>query len=255
MNSLTENTQIIYEAVGNIKTSITEKGVDTPNETPISNLSHSIDEIEVMTYGVDYSINGTAIENNGMGCLTFSKDIAVSIPQSTTSSIISIADNALRGENYINELTVRNSIVLIGKGSFSFMRGLKTLIFEENSQIQSLPNLMCENCLSLKNVTFPSRLTELSAQAFAYCENLEKIFFPASLTTIQAGAFIGCQNLERIYFRGNQIHYIGSNAFASCESLTDVYYAGTQAEWEAVTIVTNNTALINATIHYNYTPE
>ncbi len=48
---------------------------------------------------------------------------------------------------------------------------------------------------------------------------------------------------------------IERQAFAECESLTDVYYKGSQEEWWEISIGIENSPLINATIHYNYTGE
>ena len=42
---------------------------------------------------------------------------------------------------------------------------------------------------------------------------------------------------------------IDSIAFYNCGSLTDVYYGGTQQQWNAITIGSSNSNLLNATIH------
>ncbi len=45
---------------------------------------------------------------------------------------------------------------------------------------------------------------------------------------------------------------IGKMAFRTCDSITDVYYAGTEVQWKNIVIGTDNDALLNANIHYNY---
>ena len=45
---------------------------------------------------------------------------------------------------------------------------------------------------------------------------------------------------------------IGKQAFKTCNSITDVYYAGTEEQWKKIVVGTDNEALLNANIHYNY---
>jgi methionine-rich copper-binding protein CopC len=48
---------------------------------------------------------------------------------------------------------------------------------------------------------------------------------------------------------------IGYYAFDSCPALKDVYYGGTQDDWNNILIQSNNEALINANIQFNYVVE
>lgn len=48
---------------------------------------------------------------------------------------------------------------------------------------------------------------------------------------------------------------IGDFAFSGCTGLTDVWYTGSEAERSAITLVSNNSALLAATWHYNTCPD
>ena len=59
---------------------------------------------------------------------------------------------------------------------------------------------------------------------------------------------------------GPMYHYsvtsISGGAFASCNRLTDVYYGGSAGQWKQISIdndYSENSWLLNATIHYNST--
>ncbi len=45
---------------------------------------------------------------------------------------------------------------------------------------------------------------------------------------------------------------IGKQSFKTCNSITDVYYAGTEEQWKKIVVGTDNEALLNANIHFNY---
>ncbi|MCD7797344.1 MAG: leucine-rich repeat domain-containing protein, partial [Clostridiales bacterium] len=61
-------------------------------------------------------------------------------------------------------------------------------------------------------------------------------------------AFHYCTDLTSITMQ-NSVTSIGWSAFNNCISLTDVYYGGRVAEWNSISIGSNNSDLLNATIH------
>lgn len=73
--------------------------------------------------------------------------------------------------------------------------------------------------------------------------------FAEGLKTIGASAFENCTGAVKVYFPIS-LNEIKSNAFSGCTSITDVYYAGTEAEWNAITIGSNNSNITDARIHY-----
>lgn len=97
--------------------------------------------------------------------------------------------------------------------------------------------------------TIPNSVNGFGWCAFNDCTDLTNITIPNSVTSINALVFSGCIGLINITIP-DSVKSIGYGAFSLCASLTDVYYNGTQAEWEEVSIGSNNSYLLNATIHY-----
>ncbi len=69
-------------------------------------------------------------------------------------------------------------------------------------------------------------------------------------TSIGKYAFSGCETLVGVLI-GKDVRSIGESAFADCPALMDVFYPGSEEEWQAIQIAANNTALTDATIHFN----
>ena len=68
------------------------------------------------------------------------------------------------------------------------------------------------------------------------------------------GAFYGCDAFNSVTIP-DSVTSIGDFAFESCDALTNVYYTGTEEQWKNILIESNNSNLLNATIHYNYIPQ
>ena len=99
-----------------------------------------------------------------------------------------------------------------------------------NNGIANISNSAFDGCSSLTSVTIPDSVTSIGYSAFRYCSSLASVTIPDSVTSI------------------------GNSAFRDCSSLVDVYYTGTQQQWDAISIGLYNDPLLNATIHYNYSP-
>lgn len=69
--------------------------------------------------------------------------------------------------------------------------------------------------------TVPEGVTEISENAFRYCEGLTEVILPRSLTGIGANAFECCYGLSHVGF-SEGLRTIGENAFYDCDSLTEV---------------------------------
>ena len=103
------------------------------------------------------------------------------------------------------------SVSEIGKGAFYHCLELKTVVFEEGSQLKALGDGVFVDCGSLKEFTIPANVETIGEAAFAFCVKLEKITIPKS------------------------VKKIGQAAFALCP-LKTVYYDGTAEEWANIEI-------------------
>ena len=68
------------------------------------------------------------------------------------------------------------------------------------------------------------------------------------MTRIYDNAFTNCNNLTTIILPSS-LTSIGANAIP--DSVTDISFSGTESEWNSISIGSGNTALQNATVHYN----
>ena len=82
----------------------------------------------------------------------------------------------------------------------------------------------------IKRIVITEGITRIGKNVFRFFPNLTEVVIPTSVTEISVGAF------------------------QTCDSITDVYYSGTEVQWNNIVIGDSNDALLNATIHYNYTP-
>ena len=105
-------------------------------------------------------------------------------------------------------------------------------------------------CSTLVNNNVPNGLGWLPTGNYI---NLESIIIPDSVISISDRAFEDCSSLTTIVISSG-VTSIGRAAFDGCSSLTVVYYTGTEAEWAAINIDSDNSALTSASIHFNYNP-
>ncbi len=80
----------------------------------------------------------------------------------------------------------------------------------------------------MKEIVIPDGISVIGMYTFDGCTSLERVTIPSSVTTIEVSAFSIYQG-----------------------SLSDVYYKGTETQWNSITIDDSNSALLNATLHYN----
>ncbi len=103
---------------------------------------------------------------------------------------------------------------------------IKSIVLE--GDVASIGNNAFFNCQRLTSVIISDNVTQIGDTAFALCSELVSITIPTNVTSIPINAFYGCNKLN------------------------DVYYSGTEEEWNSILISEGNTALTQATIHYNF---
>ena len=126
------------------------------------------------------------------------------------------------------------SVTEIGQSAFYHCTELKTVEFEEGSQLKALGDGVFVDCGKLETVELPSGITKIGARAFANCGSLKEFTIPANVETIGETAFAFCVKLEKITIP-KSVKKIGQAAFALCP-LKTVYYDGTAEEWANIEI-------------------
>ena len=92
---------------------------------------------------------------------------------------------------------------------------------------------------------------EIAPDAFLYCPWIDEVKMPQGVDEIGYHTFYYNTGLHSINIP-ESVRKIGKSAFYYCYNLKDVYFEGTYDEWKNITIETNNSALTNASIHYQY---
>ena len=130
-----------------------------------------------------------------------------------TYSVTKIADNALKGNTTVKEVTVGNNIVEIGEGAFQNATKLTTV--KLGSNVTTIDKNAFAGCTKLKKVTASgSKITTVAESAFKGNKALTTIDFSKSkVKTIGKNAFAGDKKLKTLKFNGNALKSVGKNAF------------------------------------------
>lgn len=147
----------------------------------------------------------------------------------------------------VEHVYIGKEITSIEPEAFCYFTQLKSVEFEEGSQLSAVGAYAFSGCSSLEYVNLPastrtvgtaafldctklswasfgsgsSALNAISASAFSNCKALNDIELPKSLRTIGDYAFSGCEALTGISIPA-KVETVGEGAFENCPRLTDV---------------------------------
>ncbi len=136
--------------------------------------------------------------------------------------VTKIAEKAFYESN-IESVYIPASIKEIGEQAFYWLYNLKTVTFENESQLVSIGANAFYQCSNLEGFDIPAGVTEIGEQAFSGCAKIEQITIPAGIFLIEKFTFAGCSSLTDVNFAsGCRIMQIGGFAFADCTSLQSI---------------------------------
>ncbi len=153
-----------------------------------------------------------------------------SIIPTDANVVTSIGNQAFYGANIhssstnVKSITIPANITSISSEAFS-ISGFESIVFAENSSLNSLGNYCFSNCQYLTSFTIPDGVTTIGYRCFLNCYSLTTLVIPTSVTSIGSNLLLGVTGVS-------------------------IYYAGTQAEWDEMTVDSDNTNLNNATKYY-----
>ncbi len=154
---------------------------------------------------------------------------------------------AFEGSSRMVSVTIPNSVINIEPDAFRNCKNLKTVVFEEGSQLRTMFEGAFERCTALESISLPENLISVTeyvfkgctnlksvtlaknaamkhigVQAFSGCESLESIDIPATVETIADKAFENCYSLSKVELHEG-LEKIGEKAFFNCYSLPEIY--------------------------------
>lgn len=129
----------------------------------------------------------------------------------------SIPSGFLFGTN-ITSINIPNNIKFIKPDAFRCSM-LESIDIPDT--VISIGQEAFEDCLYLKSVKLPNKLTEIAVETFINCESLQNINIPQSVIKINYNAFKGCNNLKEVKLREG-LQYIGASVFRDCTSLEKI---------------------------------
>ena len=214
---------------------------DNSQLTTIEEGTFSLDELQSVNFGKNSKV--TTFPSNIFNTCKNLKE--VNLP----SNLTTIGNYAFEDCSYLTEITIPASVKNINKGAFTGS-GLKKVVFETGSQLQTigvdafydcadLSNVNLQNCVNLQTIsdygfqkcpklttmTIPASVTSIGKKIFEKCTNLVSVNFApnSQLYRIYDGAFDGCTALKNITIPAS-VNYIQGSAFINCTSLQNVTF-------------------------------
>ena len=174
-----------------------------------SNAFYGCRNLESVSFGKDVAYLGIqAFSNSGLQ--------SVVIPDSVTS-----VGSGVFSHSAVKTVTVGKGLSALGSSMFAYTP-VETVILSEG--LTEIGFGAFRECFSLVNIVIPEGVTTIGNNAFHTCVCMEEITLPSTLETVQ------------------------NNAFNMCMGLQTVTFNGTQAQWDAITVGSNNMYLQNATL-------
>lgn len=150
------------------------------------------------------------------------RETSFEIPETIDGqAVTAIEMNAFRGNDYLESVTLPQSVKSIGESAFEGCYALTSI--DIPTKVTAIPDRTFRGCPSLKSVNIPSNVTSIGANAFESCIRLASIDIPSSVTSIGEGAFFNCYDLANITIPSS-VTSIGDLAFHRCTSLESITF-------------------------------
>lgn len=131
-------------------------------------------------------------------------------------SVTSVAANAFKGCNQLEEVQVSSKVTDIVYATFAECSALKTLELPET--LQSVGDYAFSDCASLQSVDLSNNLQSIGDHSFYGCRSLDGIDLSDQLTSIPDNAFENCVSLKTVTLP-SAVQSLGDSAFANCTGL------------------------------------
>ena len=175
--------------------------------------------------GIEWSYKLDSSNNViNLRCKTTSKIGSVTIPSTIDGkTVISLSGSydtgAFQNCPGITNVTIPNTISIIGSHAFQNCTGLKSITIPDS--VIGIRGYAFEGCSGITTVTLSNNLTSIDNNAFNGCSGLKSLTIPNSVTTIGECAFRNCSGLKSLTLSKN-LSKLSRESFEGCKGLTSV---------------------------------
>ena len=134
-----------------------------------------------------------------------------------------IGKNAFANNLKLTKVVIPNSIKRIEDSAFNSCLYLENVVFEQETQLETIDKQAFFDCSSLKDLTIPLSVKNIEEKAFSGCSSLEIIKIPYSVSIIKEEVFAHCDLLRTVEIPMT-ITNICKNAFTHCNNLRNVIF-------------------------------
>lgn len=175
------------------------------------------------------------------GCTSLTE---IAIPE----SVKYIRTKAFSGCKSIVSILIPDSVIAINDYAFANCVKLDDVFVPDS--VSSLGEGVFSGCVKLSDIRLSDYLEYIEDSLFSDCTGLICIAIPKSIISISRDSFSGCTKLKNIELP-TSLRRVYAYAFFKDIPIENVYYKGSQAQWETITIDSNNDCLTNAFIHFD----
>lgn len=193
------------------------------NDEPVQ---ESVPEEDTVLPPGTHTVGGFRVNINDDGTAKLynceSNERYITVPEKIGGAVITtICSSAFsRSCNSAIEITLPDSVTLIGDNAFSNMQNL--LNIHLGSGVKTIENSAFKDCILLQKIELPDSVTSLGA-AFVNCKSLKTVKLSNNIETIESYTFDGCIRLESITIP-DSVKEIKSHAFRNCSGLKNAYF-------------------------------
>ena len=171
---------------------------------------------------------------NTLGKKAFFGCASLKILQFKPTSILEVISDSAFSQTGLTNVMIPNSVKKIDINAFTGLDGntthsgtspLKTVAFEQGSQLTSIGSQAFQNNGKLEIMNIPASVETIHANAFSETRSLSKVTFqsPSALSSIESSAFMHSGLIGELELPNNIVS-IGSNSFSFNLKLTKVVF-------------------------------
>ena len=152
------------------------------------------------------------------------------------ASLDTICNNFGGNLTALEELIIPRNVSYIDDYAFYEASGIKTITFEEGSQLEKIGNLSFYSCTGLETCLLPNSVKTIGGEIFGHCYSLKNVHLSENLTSLGRSTFWECTSLVECEVPGTIPEL--QNLFVYCSSLKRVVI-GDKNSTPGVTMIGN----------------